>query len=271
MSTPMRFWHVYTPTQYELAAELWGRLLDSGRVSLQRDDYRSYLEKVTKDHLLQLIMSDGAETYDHPAVTVTLVSYCEQGWGGADIDAANVRALEDTPGVQTRIETSEGQAWVQLGELPGDLDDDVDTGLGWLKSLVETIESLNDHPFIDEDSYYKYEEERREAAWDEYIHADLLKELDEWAGEDDRWQDFGVSDDELREMYYEHYYNNGEAYWEFQGLTMVYKGHDSALKHIQNTVLAAWRAPLVDPNQTALSVMDIGVPVLVLDDAALSS
>ncbi|MEO6085695.1 MAG: hypothetical protein ABIQ18_21510 [Umezawaea sp.] len=249
MGNTVRFHRTYTPAQYERAAELWGRLLDSGRVSLKNDDYGSCLEKVPEEHLLQLIVNDGEQTYDYPAVTVTLVSYSDMGGYGSDIDAANVRALEDTPGVQVSTDSfrDAGEAWTQFGELPGDLDDDVDTGLEWLESLVQSIEALNDYPFIDEDGYYQYESECQEAAWDGHILSDITRDLDDWAG-GYHWEDFGVLDDDLREMFYERAEN-----WEFQGAsTMVCGNQDEIILDIQETVLAAWRAPYVDPAQIAL-------------------
>jgi hypothetical protein len=264
MSRPMRFYRTYTPAQYELAAELWGRLLDSGRVSLKNDDYGTYLEKVTEEHLLQLVMSDGAQTHDYPAVTVTLISYSDHGSYGSDIDAANVRALENTPGVQTDAGTYEGQAWTQLGELPGDLDDDVDTGLEWLKSLVETIEALNDYPFINENTYFEYEEERREAAWVESVRDEVISELNDWAG-DGNWADFGYSEDQLREMFDE----APSGYWEFERLSMVRKHQDDDVEWIKELVLREWLAPLVDPNQVALVLTDFGTLALPSDVIAL--
>ncbi|MCX2949924.1 hypothetical protein [Lentzea sp. NEAU-D7] len=248
MSTIMRFYRTYTPAQYERAVELWGNLLDSHVIRLSGDTWGRGIEKIEPDHLHQLIMSDGAETFDYEAVTVTLVSYSDHH--GSEFDAANVLALEGTPGVETKTEGrgGEGYAQVQLGELPGDLGEDIDTCLEWLAHIVECVDRIADYPVLDHDKLYEYEQELREAAWDEWLRSDLIGELDKWAG-GDGWEDFGVSDDELREMFYGYI----PAYWEFQSATSITNtSFREITEHIQGTVLAAWRKWVYDPAQPAL-------------------
>ncbi|KAA9159440.1 hypothetical protein FPZ12_020270 [Amycolatopsis acidicola] len=244
--------HVYSPKQYAETVELWRELLECDRVSLAEDRtgylYPIRVQDLTDDVIHALVLSDGQETDDDYAITVTLVDYSD--YGGTERDAANVRYLIGTPGVQTSTNGRHGygSAWVQLGELPTN-GDDVGTGIEWLTNLIQIAQSI-DAGEVDESTLGEYETELQVEAWDAWLESDTRSELADWFGCDDL-DDFGYSHEEIRDLYYS--YEGNE--WTCDSATSATnQNHDDAVEHVAETILAAWCKPYVDPNQTTLSI-----------------
>lgn len=244
--------HVYSPEQYAKTVELWRELLECDRISLSEDrsgyTYPIQVRDLTVDVIHALVLSDGVETDDDYAITVTLVDYSD--YGGTERDAANVRYLADAPGVQTSTNGQHGygSAWVQLGELPTN-GDDVDTGIEWLTSLVQSAQAI-DAGEVDESTLEEYEQELQEEAWDAWLESDTRSDLADWFGCDDL-DDFGYTHEEIRNLYYSFEGNE----WTCDSATSATNGaHENAIEHVAETILAAWRKPYVDPAQTALPI-----------------
>ncbi|ONI83485.1 hypothetical protein ALI22I_33875 [Saccharothrix sp. ALI-22-I] len=248
MSAEIRIYHAYSPDQYAQVVELWERLLSCHRVGLSEDRYGRGLDKIEPEWLYQLVMSDGAETYDYPAVTVTVAEYSD--YNGDEYDAANVAVLEDQYGLNTRGGSHGWQAaWVQLGELPVITDDTIDVGIERLKTLVEVVEALTqgDVVCLDDDVLEDHRQAVIEDTWVNYYARELSSALEDLT--DYNSDDLGFSDEEIKSLYFEFEGND----WEFQGATEITNnGHDEAVEHVIETIRDAWRAPYVDPDQFAL-------------------
>ncbi|MGK4593964.1 hypothetical protein [Amycolatopsis sp. w19] len=245
--------HVYSPEQYAKTVELWQELLECHRVSLSEERtgyaYPVQAGDLTVDVIHALVLSDGVETDDDYAITVTLVDYSD--YGGTERDVANVRYLTDAPGVQTSTNGRHGygSAWVQLGELPTN-GDDVDTGIEWLASLVQSVQAIDDGE-VDESTLEEYERELQEAAWAAWLEADTRSELADWLGCDDL-DDFDYTHDEIRNLYYSFEGNE----WTCDSATSATNlQHENAIEHVAETILKAWRKPYVDPAQAELSII----------------
>ncbi|MFE0024109.1 hypothetical protein [Amycolatopsis sp. NPDC059021] len=244
--------HVYSPEQYAKAVELWNELLECRQVSLSEDrngyTYPLQERDLADDVVHALVLSDGAETEEDYAITVTLVDYSD--YGGTERDAANVRYLDGTPGVQTSTNGRHGygSAWVQLGELPTN-GDDVDTGLEWLTNLVQIAQSI-DVGEVDESTLEEYQQELQEEAWDAWLESDTRSELEDWFGCVDL-DDFGYTHEEIRVLYYSF---EGNCWTCESATSATNHAHDNAVEHVAETILAEWRKPYVAPAQTVLPI-----------------
>lgn len=249
MNKTIAITHAYSPEQYGRAVDLWERLIDCYHVALYKEIGRAsmYLEKLEDGQIYELIMSDGEETRNHYPVTVNLVSYSD--YGGSIFDNANVRALDNFSGVNTTSDGTHGagSAWIQLGELPNECGE-IDAGLLQLQKLVEVIESLSgDVASISESAYDEVMQELEESAWDAWAESDVKSSLGVLA--DGNVDDFGFSDDEIRELYYGYENNN----WYADTATSVTnERHEDAVEHVCDVILSEWRKPWIDPNQTQL-------------------
>ncbi|WP_394615898.1 hypothetical protein JNUCC0626_40215 [Lentzea sp. JNUCC 0626] len=249
MSVELAITHAYSPDQYTEAVELWERLADVPRVGLTLDETGRALEKVPAEHLFSLVMSDGSPTRDFGAVTVILVEHSDLH--GSEYDATNVLVLEE----DYDLPVDEGRhgyraVWLQLGELPVVTDDDIDTGIGRLRLLVELAEGMSgDVVCLRNDRLEEYREERITHAWEGFYAQELSSELDSvtWWNADD----LAVSDDEIRSLYFGFDQND----WQFNTSTDVTNdAHKQAVDHVIDSIVAAWREPRHEPEQIALPI-----------------
>lgn len=242
----------YTAEQRARAVELWQRILDyrdAYLTELWPTGYGSYgetnIDAVSPEWLAALVDSDGAGTDEHNPVTVTLVSYSD--YGGSDCDAANVRALDGTPGVTTSTGGyhGEGTATVQLGELPGGEDESIDDGLDRLEHVADLMAGLEDYPLIDEEIHSEYQTELEDEAWDAWLRDDVIGDLDRVAPHE--WEITDGVEAELRTAYYA--YELSE--WVCESATSVHNyRHDDALAHAALTVLG-WDYPKLEAKRKA--------------------
>jgi hypothetical protein len=202
---------------------------------------------VTDEHLNTLILTNGEETDDYYPITITLVSYSD--YGGSCLDAANVRYLRETeaPGVNFGSGAHGTEyAWAQLGELPTN-GEDITTGLDWLESLVDMLDAVADYGLISEESHSAHVKALAEEAWDQWLGAIVLTAL--WDVSNGCPDDFQFTNDEIRELYYGY----EENWWTCETATSVHnKNHQDAMAHVYDSILSAWRTPLVDANQLTL-------------------
>ncbi|WP_367135831.1 hypothetical protein [Saccharothrix sp. HUAS TT1] len=250
MSTEVAIWHAYSPEQYAKTVELWGRLLDSHRISLTEDRYNRGLEKVEPEHLYALVMSDGAATRDYDAVTVIVASHSD--YHGDEYDAVNVGELIDTHGLNEN-ELSKGYraAWVQLGELPTVTDDPIDVGIERLEALVKLVEALTqgDVVCLNDEALEEYRQDRIAAAWSDFYAREVSHELEHLTGYNA--DDLGFTDDQVRDIYLGFEDND----WQFSDSnTVTNHAHEDTVDHVIDTIRDAWRAVAVDPEQTSLPI-----------------
>lgn len=246
MSTEIQLTHVYSPDQYTRVVAAWHRLLDNPLTSVDVHNIWT-ADKVAAEHLYALIVTDGEGTRDDCPIILTLASYSD--YGGSCLDASNVRDLDGTPGVQvsTGGAHGSGSAWVQLGELPSN-GDDIDTGIGWLESLANTMDGLTDYPLISDETHSEYVHELAEESWDQSLGWITRSDLDDLAGGD--VSDFGFTDDEIRDLYYG--YDGNE--WTCDTATEVRnERHADAVAHVLDEMVSARRTPLADPAQLSLA------------------
>lgn len=177
----IRMWHDFTPETLTAAVAVWRRLLDVAGSSLTDEcgyNRHVYARDVSDEWLTALVISDGAGVVGKNGDAVwtplrlSLISYSDHG--GSDLDAANVRSLEGTPGLQTSTDGIHGdsEAWLQVGEFDN-ADDDVPTMLGWLKSLADTMEGLSDYPLISDDTHGEYIDGLANDAWNQWLGRDV--------------------------------------------------------------------------------------------------
>jgi hypothetical protein len=232
----------YTTEQRARALEAWKGIIGAAGVTLaeQWHDRRygtfseQHVDDVTDEWITALIDNDSLGTDDYNAVTVTLMSYSD--YHGSDLDAANIRALEGTPGVTT---CRSGQsATMQLGELPGDDTDSVDDGIERLEDIARTMVGLADnYPLIDDEIHSEYVDELATEAWEVYLAADIEGDLARVAIDGWEWTE-GVQG-ELRTAYYGYEQNE----WYCETATSVVNGaHDDAMAHAVRVVLG-WNYP----------------------------
>ncbi|WP_280350376.1 hypothetical protein [Nocardia abscessus] len=250
--------NVYSPDQYKRVVELWRRLLNCSCVSTYGQRYDNYLGWLDDEHLYELVLSNGEETENYESVKVSLMS-CSN-YGGSDYDAANIRWLsENMDWVTTVVDYgphSESEAYVMLGELPPSAGDDVDERLAQLEYLVKTIEGLENYALIDDEIHTEYVEELATEAWDQWLAWDVKQDLNDWLVGNSGWDlhDFGFSDDEIRDMYYEFTSEQNFGPHCESATSVVFPYHDEVVDLIGKAIIKAWRTPAVDPNQLTLSV-----------------
>jgi hypothetical protein len=250
--------HAYSPKQYARSVEVWRRVIDLDSSSMSRGPYGMHLEAIEDEHLYELILSDGAETKDVESVKVTLISYSD--YRGDDFDAANVRAIEQGyswVGTETDGVHGHGEAWLQLGELPYSPDGDIDWQLDVLEEFVAILEGLSEYSAIDYELHSQYVEELGFEHWDQYLGSDVLSHLrDELCGYDGDFDDFGFSDDNVKDLYYNAgMFGGPESDWYCDSATHAVNGrHDQTLEWIADHIVKVWRTPVYDPNQLSLEV-----------------
>ncbi|HVV11594.1 hypothetical protein [Amycolatopsis sp.] len=244
--------HPYSPEQYTRVVELWRRLLDCHIVEayeVQAYGRLSHVGRIDDVTLYELVLSDGEETGDLYPVTLNLVSYSD--YGGSDIDAANVRALKDVPGViVSDIDFGGKAATATLGELPDT--EDTEDGINRLESLVYSIEHIAEYVLLDEETHSEYVTELAEEAWDQYLGSDVLSEVETALGLDDTLDTldvFGFSEDDIRELYYGF---EGTEFYAETATSVVNANHVDAIAYVVGEIVEAWRKPYVDPAQLSL-------------------
>lgn len=249
MKSLMDITHAYTPEQYAKVVELWERLLDCHFVNKYEEIGHSscYVENLREGQLYELVISDGEKTENHYAIRLDLISYSD--YGGSIYDAANVRALLEIEGISGTADTSSGEAWVQLGELPWG-DGDREEGISQLTHLVETVEALaGDCVVLDDSAYDEYREELISQSWsaDWGTLRKIRDELNDISG--NNGDDFGFSDDELGDLYFEYEWNE----WVDESATsVVNQCHEDAVAHVLKSIERSWLLRLDDPNQISL-------------------
>lgn len=237
----------YTDEQRARALELWERILDAHGIHLRetwRTQYGGYdaapIDAVSPDWLAALVATDGEGTEDLNPVEVNLMAYGD--YGGSDLDAANIRALDGTPGITIHRYGHHGDvsATMQAGELPGDDTDPVDDRLDHLESIVEILDGLADYPLIDEEIHTQYVDELADAAWDDWLRSDVISDLERVAL--DGWEITDGVADELRTAYYA----CEENAWSCETATTVHNyRHADALAHAALVVLG-WDYPTLN-------------------------
>jgi hypothetical protein len=136
-------------------------------------------------------------------------------------------------------------AWVKLGELPTN-GDDTATGLDWLQSLVDLMDTVAEYGLISDESHSAHVDALAEEAWDQWLDAIVSTAL--WELSDGYPDDFQFTDDEIRELYYGYEDN----WWTCTTATSVHnENHEHALVHVCDSILSAWRTPVVDADQLA--------------------
>lgn len=216
-----------------------------------------------EEEIRALVLSDGEET-GHPCVnqaginvwsgddrlypiTLTLMAYGD--YHGSDLDAANVRSLDGTPGVTVSMpgrRDDGGSATVVLGEMTsfanaqGD-EPSAEDAIMWLRDLVSTLDGLSGYPLISDQTHSEYVTELADEAWDAYLRSDIESELRKMSpdGEFD-YADVKIigdprdGDDIIRCAYYAFEENE----WNAENATSVVNArHDDAVRHVAETVL----------------------------------
>lgn len=252
----------YSPEQYARAVELWKELIALDRVGLYYGRHEIYLgkDRLDDDHLFTLVITDGEVTDDFDDVKVQLLSYSD--YDGSDYDAANVIALKnefDWVNTSTDGRQGEGEAWVQLGELPAGEHDTINEGLDNLESLVRTIGSLTDYALISEEVHSEYIDGLANDAWDAYLRSDLISDLEKMNPERDENGEvleldrsmaitpeaFQDLEDELRDAYYE--YEGNE--WNAETATNVVNGHHEDAEYYVAFKIFGWTREDIDDAQ----------------------
>jgi hypothetical protein len=190
-------------------------------------------------------------------ITLTLISCGD--YHGSDVDAANNRALDGTPGVTVREPNTGGQGSVfnvsttVVGEMssfenatdPGDTDREPATrredALMWLESLVEKMESLVDNvTYLDEEKHSEFIDELAEEAWSDHLEGDTRDALQDMAPEDGTtvWEDtLNNATDELKASIHATYFSFEDNEWNAESATSVVNGrHREAVAHVARTL-----------------------------------
>jgi hypothetical protein len=210
-----------------------------------------------------------AETYYHEnenpwsygdrlyPVTLTLISCGD--YHGSDVDAANNRALDGTPGVDVSEPNTGGMGSVfnvsttVVGAMssfenatdPGDTDREPAArradALMWLESMVKQMEGLVDYALLDVGVWSEFVDELAEEAWDSWLESDTLSALQDLAPEDGTtvWEDVldNVSD-ELNESIRDAYFGFEANDWIVSSLGegATNGRHEETVKHVARTL-----------------------------------
>lgn len=263
----MRVEHEWTPDLLAAAVEQWRRLLDLHNGSAYElvpcggSHYPRHVtsQDVTDEWVTALVISDG-EGVELPVdrdgyrpsyapVEISLISYSDHG--GNDYDAANVRALADTPGVTTSTDgvRGAGEATMRLGEMPSEpmgLAESV-ARIRYVADLMESLES-DGGPLIDEEVHAEYVAELADAAWDQWLGSDIRStveaELAALIGDDaasDAWD--AADDDAVREAFYGYAHPSGEGWRAETATTVVHAHEDAAVRHVLAKVFSRTDVP----------------------------
>lgn len=193
-------------------------------------------------------------------ITLTLITCGD--YHGSDVDAANNRALQGTPGVTVSEPNTGGQGSVfnvsttVVGAMtsfenatdPGDEDRDPAErradALEWLESLVTRMEGLTDYPLLNDETHSELVDELAEQAWDSWLESDVFDKLRELAPmDDDVYEVDRVQEDENVKVQTA-YYGYGENDWIVPSLGegATNGRHADAVKHVARTVFG-WNVP----------------------------
>ncbi len=250
MATPVKLAHAYSPDQYVRAVDLWERLIGCYHVSLYKEVGRSamYVEKLEEGQLYELIVSDGEETENHYSVRVSILGYSEHSRSSI-YDAANVRTLLEFEGVEGTADLNDGEAWVQLGELPWE-GGAVDDALRLLEKIVDAVEALHgDCAVLDDSALDDHREALIERQWsaDWGTLKDIRNVLEDVS--DKNGDDFEFSDEEIRDLYFGFQGNE----WVDDSATSIVNGReDDAIEYVLREIVRAWQRPKYDPDQHRL-------------------
>lgn len=196
-------------------------------------------------------------------ITLTLITCGD--YHGSDVDAANNRALQGTPGVEVREPNTSGMSSVfnvsttVVGEMSSFTNNQTTAdwerdpaqqradALEWLESLVKQMEGLaTDYPLIDDEEHSKLVDELAEEAWDAWLESNVHSELIKMGpGGSDAWEDsFDDMGPELQATIREAYYAFEGNDWvvESLGSGAVNGAHTDAVKHVARTVFG-WNVP----------------------------
>lgn len=251
----MKFQHVYSPEQFQRAAEAWSAILavDGVSVSLDRGGPTGSITPAT---VWELIWSDGAETAGLCSHTVALFSWSDYGGTGADV--ANTRYLtgEGSPFHGWVVLSADGvhgagSAWVQLGELPGH---DIDSGLARLEQLAAVMGATETDSPLCPQTHDDYLAELAAAAWDQWLRLDIPRQitalidthdiaiprvlLDHGYPVEDASEYAGWLWEDRERRFAEAYYACPDNHWACQpgsATTVVNHGHDQAVRHAAQT------------------------------------
>lgn len=187
-------------------------------------------------------------------ITLTLISCGD--YHGSDLDAANNRALDGTPGVMVREPKTGGMGSVfnvsttVVGEMsslenatdPGDTDREPAQrradALERLESLVKQMEGLTNYPLLNDETHSEYLAELAEEAWSDHLERDALDMLRDLLS----WQDLEPGE-ELQALIKRTYFGYGENEWNAKTATSAVNGrHEDAVKHVAS-VLFGWNVP----------------------------
>lgn len=196
-------------------------------------------------------------------IILTLISCGD--YHGSDVDAANNRALDGTPGVTVREPNTGGQGSVfsesttVVGEMssfenatdPGDIGREPAQrradALGWLEHLVTTLEGLQDYGLLSEETHSKLIGELADEAWDSWLDSDTFGDLRDLAPNEDQRDRVDAYEDLA-----EHQAAVKSAYYSFEGndwtVSSLGEGarngaHGGAVKHVARTVFG-WNVPV---------------------------
>lgn len=237
--------HTYSPEQYATVVDLWQRFLDA----IDNNGYGD-------DDLYTLILTDGEIDWRREDKQV---SFCySSNYSGSEIDRANARTLAKEFGnflvhVDNSGWHSESYVELTVGELPAQ---DTEEGISELQRFVETVESLSDYPILDESELWELEQEIEEEAWSSWFASDFASAVADNLGCDvyELEEDFKVSDDRLREMFYDVRSEHWDLSFRVENATSGYfEGwEDIIAPEVAELIVAEWRAVIVDPNQLTL-------------------
>lgn len=237
--------HVYSPDQYATVVDLWQRLLDA----TGNDQY-------SDEELYMLILTDGEIDWSTADKRVSLCYSSD--YSGSEIDRANARTLAKEFGnflvhVDNSGAWSESYVELTIGELPAE---NTEEGISELQRFIETVESLSDYPVLDDTELYELEAEIEEESWNSWFLSDFASAVADNLGCEvyELEEDFKVSDDRLREMFYDVRSKHWDLSFRVENAT---SGHfegweDIIAPEVAELIVAEWRAVLVDPNQPTL-------------------
>lgn len=216
-----------------------------------------------------------AETYYHESenpwsgddrlypITLTLISCGD--YHGSDLDAANNRVLQGTPGVDVS-EPNTGSVFnvstTVVGEMssfensqtPADWEREPAArradALMWLENLVEKMESLIEYGLLDDVAHSEYIAELAEEAWSDHLESDTFDALRDmaadsvtFASDPDEWIDGLRAEEESTPRVHDAYFAFEENEWNAESATSVVNArHKDAVKHVARTAFG-WDAP----------------------------
>ena len=235
--------HVYSPEQYSEVVDLWQRLLScAGETSFGEED------------LYTLILADGDVDWRYVEKEVR---FCySSDYSGSEYDRANARTLSESFPFLGHLDNhgtwSESYVYLTVGELPSS---DTDAGIENLRELVQSVESLSEYPILDEQALYDLEAEIEEESWDAWFLSDFRATVADNLGCDEYYleHDFKVSDDQLKEMFYDVYSEEWDLRFQLENATSGYfEGWEDVAATVAENIVRLWRTVTVHPDQLRL-------------------